>query len=155
MTPANEPAPEALDVTEAPDVTEATGAIDSLAWIFVRQRRLLSVRTRGKRKFYLPGGKREAGESDVAALCREIREELGVELDPWSFSLFAVLDERADGFADGRRVHLTCYTARHRGELVPGREIAEASWLTTADAAVCPPAGHRVLGMLRDRDLID
>ncbi|MFI5563818.1 hypothetical protein ACIA2T_31425 [Amycolatopsis japonica] len=48
--------------------------IDSLAWIHVRDRRLLSVRTEGKAKFYLPGGKREPGEGDVAGLCREIRE---------------------------------------------------------------------------------
>lgn len=48
--------------------------IDSLAWIHVRDRRLLSVRTAGKAKFYLPGGKREPGEGDVAGLCREIAE---------------------------------------------------------------------------------
>ncbi|WP_222853731.1 hypothetical protein [Fodinicola acaciae] len=51
-------------------------AIDSLAWIHVRDRRLLSVRTRGKDKFYPPGGKREPGESDVAP--RPGRESLSV-----------------------------------------------------------------------------
>ncbi|KAA9157181.1 NUDIX domain-containing protein [Amycolatopsis acidicola] len=124
--------------------------IDSLAWILVRDRKLLSVRTEGKDKFYLPGGKREPGESDVAALCREIREELGVRLDPMTFSLFTVLDEEADGFADGRRVHMTCYTAEHEGTLSPQREIAEARWLDTGDAALCPPAGRRVLSLLNE-----
>lgn len=90
--------------------------IDSLAWIHVRDRRLLSVRTTGKTKFYLPGGKREPGEGDVAGLCREIREELGITLDPLSFRFFAALEEQADGFADGRLVRMTCYTAAHEGD---------------------------------------
>ncbi|MFC3456456.1 NUDIX hydrolase [Amycolatopsis speibonae] len=129
--------------------------IDSLAWIHVRDRRLLSVRTEGKAKFYLPGGKREPGEGDVGGLCREIREELGVELDPRSFRFFAVLNEQADGYADGRRVRMTCYTAEHHGEPAPGREIAESAWLSSADAHRCPPAGRRMLGMLADADLVD
>ncbi|AIG75646.1 Hypothetical protein AJAP_13825 [Amycolatopsis japonica] len=129
--------------------------IDSLAWIHVRDHRLLSVRTEGKAKFYLPGGKREPGEGDVAGLCREIREELGVELDPLSFRFFAVLNEQADGYADGRRVRMTCYTAEHRGEPVPGREIAESAWLSSADAHLCPPAGRRMLGLLADAGLVD
>jgi 8-oxo-dGTP pyrophosphatase MutT (NUDIX family) len=129
--------------------------IDSLAWIHVRDRRLLSVRTTGKTKFYLPGGKREPGEGDVAGLCREIREELGVELDPLTFRFFAALEEQADGFADGRLVRMTCYTADHQGEPTPSREIAEAAWLTSVEAPACPPAGQRVLRMLAEAGLVD
>lgn len=136
-------------------VDDVSSVIDSLSWVLVRDRRLLTVRTRGKEKFYLPGGKREAGESDVECLCREIREELGVELDPRSFRLFAVLDELADGYTDGRRVHMTAYTAHHRGELTAGWEIAEIAWLTSAEADRCPPAGRRVLGMLAQQGRID
>ncbi|WP_199434557.1 NUDIX hydrolase [Qaidamihabitans albus] len=129
--------------------------IDSLAWVHVRDRRLLCVRSEGKRKFYLPGGKREPGESDVAGLCREIREELGVELDPLSFSLFGVLEEQADGFADGRLVHMTAYTASHRGTPRPRGEVAELGWLSSAEAGHCPPAGRRVLRMLTEAGRID
>ena len=39
--------------------------------------RVLLVRKRGTAAFMQPGGKRDAGESDVAALSREIVEELG------------------------------------------------------------------------------
>jgi 8-oxo-dGTP diphosphatase len=48
------------------------------------RRLLVQQRSPGKRRALLwefPGGKVEAGESDVAALQREAREELGVELE--------------------------------------------------------------------------
>jgi 8-oxo-dGTP pyrophosphatase MutT (NUDIX family) len=37
---------------------------------------ILSTRSRDKDVYYLPGGKRELGETDVQTLVREIREEL-------------------------------------------------------------------------------
>jgi 8-oxo-dGTP diphosphatase len=43
---------------------------------------LLLVRKRGTISYILPGGKPERGEDDVAALCREIDEELGCRVDP-------------------------------------------------------------------------
>ena len=39
--------------------------------------RVLLVRKRGTTAFMQPGGKRDAGEDDAAALMREIGEELG------------------------------------------------------------------------------
>ena len=140
---------------DAPTSETHNGAIDALAWILVRDRKLLSVRTKGKDKFYLPGGKREPGESDVAALCREVREELGVTLDPLTFTLFAVLDEQADGYPNGRLVHQVCYLADFTGDLKPQAEIAELDWLTTADTDRCPLAGRRMLEVLREAGALD
>lgn len=141
--------------TSTGTVLWVTSAIDTLAWVLVRDRALLAVRANDKRKFYLPGGKREAGESDVAGLCREVREEVRVELDPMSFSLFTVLDEPADGYEDGRRVHMTVYTATYHGQLSPGAEITELAWLTSAAADCVPPAGQHILRLLRNADRID
>jgi 8-oxo-dGTP diphosphatase len=52
------------------------------ALVLVRDRRLLMVTARGRDVLYLPGGKREAGETGEDALARETREEVGLELDP-------------------------------------------------------------------------
>jgi 8-oxo-dGTP diphosphatase len=46
--------------------------------------RLLLVRKRGTTAFMQPGGKREPGEDDLAALARELREELGCGIVPGS-----------------------------------------------------------------------
>lgn len=128
--------------------------IDALAWVHVRDGRLLVVRTEGRDAFYLPGGKRESGESDVRALGREISEELGVTLDPESMSLVTVVTDVAHGQADGRRVRMACYSARFVGLLEPGAEIGELSWLSASDADRCAPAARRVLAELHDRGLV-
>ncbi len=54
--------------------------IDKLAWLTFKDQQLLCARSHGKAIYYIPGGKREAGESDEAALMREIEEELSVTL---------------------------------------------------------------------------
>ena len=44
--------------------------IDKLAWIYIQDKRILSTRSKGKDTYYIPGGKREAGETDHEALLR-------------------------------------------------------------------------------------
>jgi len=62
--------------------------IDNVALVHIHDRKLLVARSRGKDRWYLPGGKREPGESDEETLTREIREELSVEMasppEAWS-----------------------------------------------------------------------
>ncbi|HEX3791455.1 MAG TPA: NUDIX domain-containing protein [Pseudonocardiaceae bacterium] len=132
--------------------------MDVLAWVRVGERRLLTVRTTGKDLFYLPGGKREPGESDPIALAREVGEELGVRLEPTSLRLFDVVTDMAHGFANGRRVRMTCYLADQvdrAAEPVVGAEIAELAWLTSVDAERCAPAARQVLRGLANQKLID
>ena len=58
--------------------------IDKIAWIYLKDRKILSTRSKGKDVWYLPGGKREPGESDRETLIREIIEELSVSLLPYT-----------------------------------------------------------------------
>lgn len=138
--------------------TEPAEALDVLAWVVVREGRLLQARTRGQDLFYAPGGKREPGESDVAALCREVSEELGVALDPTSLTLVTVITAAAVGAAAGRTVRMACYAADPQKRSPPPRpcgEIAEIAWLTTADRSRCAPADQILMDQLSGRGLMD
>ena len=130
-------------------------AIDKLAWIYVRGRRVLSTRTRGRSLFYLPGGKREAGESDTQALEREILEELQVALDPATIRPFGVFEAQADSHPEGVRVCMTCYTAEPIGSPAPAAEIEEMRWLDSSGAAISSPVDKIILDRLTELDLID
>ena len=54
--------------------------------------RVLLVRKRGTSAFMQPGGKRDTGENDVAALSREIAEELGCRVTINSAQALGVFD---------------------------------------------------------------
>ncbi|CAH0535100.1 hypothetical protein VST7929_02761 [Vibrio stylophorae] len=111
--------------------------IDKLAWLAIEDHKVLCVRSYGKDLFYMPGGKREAGESDTQALVREINEELSVDLAPNSLSLYGVFEAPADGKAADITVKATCYFASFEGELAAASEIEELAWLGYADLPHC------------------
>lgn len=107
--------------------------IDKVAWLRIEDGKILGTRSRGKDVFYLPGGKREPGESDVETLVREVREELTVAVDVDSAVPAGVFEAQAHGHASGVTVRMTCYTADYDGTPAPSNEIAELAWLTYAD----------------------
>lgn len=116
-----------------PLVMDTRPVIDKVAWIHLSDGAVLSTRTRGRDVYYLPGGKREPGESDLDTLSREIREELDVTIDEPGAALFGVFEAPAHGHPDGVVVRMTCYTAPYTGVLRACNEIEEMVWLTYAD----------------------
>jgi 8-oxo-dGTP diphosphatase len=104
--------------------------IDKIAWLHLHNGRVLSTRSRGKDRYYLPGGKREPGETDTQTLLREIWEELTVALDPASLQLRGVFTAPAHGHAPEVLVQMTLYAATYTGTLQPAAEIEEVVWLT-------------------------
>jgi 8-oxo-dGTP pyrophosphatase MutT (NUDIX family) len=103
--------------------------IDKLAWIHLRDGKILSTLSRGKDTYYIPGGKREAGESDWQALQREIREELSINLIESTLKPAGVFHAQAHGKAEGVIVRMTCYSAEYEGEINAASEIEEVVWL--------------------------
>src|SRR6478736_4370891 len=103
--------------------------IDKIAWIEIKNKVILSTKSYGKDKYYIPGGKREAEETDEQTLCREILEELNVTIDRNSINYFGVFEAQAHGHAEGVLVKMTCYTATYSGELKVSAEIEELRWL--------------------------
>ena len=71
--------------------------IDKVAWIQLENGRVLGARSIGKDIYYLPGGKRDTGESDVETLVREVREELSVEIDATSAEHIGTFEAQAHG----------------------------------------------------------
>jgi 8-oxo-dGTP diphosphatase len=128
--------------------------IDKIAWIHLQDGRVLGTRSAGKDTYYLPGGKRELGESDVETLVREIREELSVEIDAMSAEHIGTFEAQAHGHSSGVTVRMTCYTASFTGELAAASEIEELAWLTTADVDRISPVDRIIFAHLESTGLL-
>ena len=129
--------------------------IDKLAWIHLQNKKILSTRSKGKTKFYIPGGKREQGESDEAALIREIKEELTIDLIPNTINFFGNFQAQADSHAEGIQVLMQCYAADFKGTIAAAAEIAEVAWLTNQDRDKISPVDQLIFDELVKQDLID
>ncbi|BFT71956.1 NUDIX hydrolase [Paenibacillus sp. P36] len=110
-----------------------TTFIDKIALIRIVDGQILGTRSKGKELYYLPGGKRDPGETDTETLIREIEEELSVHIKPETVAHFGNFEAQADGKAEGIVVKMACYTADFDGELSPASEIDELEWLSYKD----------------------
>ena len=125
-----------------------SGTLLVVAGALVRDGRLLLARRLEEDPlagfWELPGGKVEAGETPEAALAREWREELGVEVESASSWTFA------SGAPNGRHVTLLVYLIRAlQGEPTPVG-VAEVRWTTPEEAARLPllPADRPIVERL-------
>lgn len=129
--------------------------IDKVALIFIKDRKFLGTLSKGKDRFYFPGGKRETGETDEETLIREIKEELSVDIIPETISYYGTFRAQAHGKPEGTMVKMTCYTAGFEGNLEPASEIEKIVWLTSKDVRTVGPVGVLIMNDLKNRNLID
>lgn len=109
--------------------------------------RALLVRKRGTTSFMQPGGKRDAGESDEAALTREIDEELGCQVIADSVRRLGEFVCPAAN-EPGRDVKAVVYAVEVSGDIRPAAEIDEIIWVDPAQ-----PDGRLLAPLTRDHVL--
>jgi 8-oxo-dGTP diphosphatase len=114
---------------------------------------LLCRKKRGTSLLILPGGKREAGESSLECLERELREELGdvkaVSPDFIGVYVYAAAEP-------GKTVRIELYRAELEGEARALSEIAELVWFGVADdrALLAPSLAEMIFPDLIARGIL-
>src|SRR5690242_9439102 len=103
--------------------------IDKLAYIYLKDGKVLSSRSRNKDTWYIPGGKRDGNETDQEALIREVEEELAVKLHPETITYFGTFEAQAHGKPEGTVVRMTCYEGKFDGEMQPSAEVEEIAFV--------------------------
>ncbi|RXM52571.1 MULTISPECIES: NUDIX hydrolase [unclassified Chryseobacterium] len=146
-----------LDQNKSPNDKQATQPkiIDKLAWIELKDKSILSTKSFGKDKYYIPGGKREAGETDEQALIREIEEELNVTVDSNTLNYIGTFEAQAHGHAEGIIVKMTCYTGQYSGELKASSEIEEIKWLNYSNKDKISEVDQLIFDYLYSNNLLE
>ncbi|MBI2641704.1 NUDIX domain-containing protein [Candidatus Roizmanbacteria bacterium] len=132
--------------------------IETIALIHITDRKLLLARSRGKKAFYMPGGKRDRDEDQHATLIREVKEELQVKLDPSTLTFYGVFEAEAYGKAEGVLVRTFCYTGKYIGRLSHGSEVEEIGFFSHKDyfgKEDTAPAVRLIFKDLKSKGLIE
>jgi 8-oxo-dGTP pyrophosphatase MutT (NUDIX family) len=127
---------------------------DKLAFIYIKDKQILMTLSKGNDTYYIPGGKRELGESDLEALSREVMEELTVELVPESVKHYGTFEAQAHGKPLGTIVRMICYQADFNGELEPSSEIQDLAYYTYAQRDIVGPVDQLIFDDLKVKGLI-
>jgi len=122
--------------------------VDKIAFIEIKNGQILSTKSKGKTKYYIPGGKRESGETDEQTLIREIVEELNVQIDQTTIQYVGTFKAQSDGAKEGVVVKMTCYKATYKGLMKPSSEIEEIRWLNYKDLDIISEVDKKIFQFL-------
>ena len=140
-----------LDALAAAAARRARDVVQVVGAAVVDGNRVLAAERSGgpyDGRWEFPGGKVERGESELSALVREVREELGVDVVPPAFLGEVVLDGAVGGGLPGESTMRVWWARIAGGELV-AREHAQLRWVAVdgledldwipADRPLLPP----------------
>jgi 8-oxo-dGTP pyrophosphatase MutT (NUDIX family) len=126
--------------------------------LIIRDRKLLLAFSKNKACFYLPGGKIDQGESSKTALCREIREELGISLEEDDVEFYTHISAPAFGEQNGVIMEQDCFFIHRPVTPVAAAEIGDIGYFTLGhylNEIKQAPGALQVLKKLKADNLID
>ncbi|MDX6014768.1 MULTISPECIES: NUDIX hydrolase [Shewanella] len=125
--------------------------LQSVAWLHEKNAEVLCVKSKGKDKFFIPGGKPEPGETLEQALTRELKEELSIELQQSTICYRFSITDKAFGL-ENTELTMHCFSAGFSGNINSAAEIESQEWIGIADMAKCAPAAQQAIARLLDCD---
>ncbi len=126
--------------------------------LVVKNKKLLLAFSKNKQCFYLPGGKIDAGETAAEALCREIAEELNVQIRPSDLEYYTHISAPAYGETAGIIMEQDCFLINHSIYPQPVAEIGAIKYFSLQEYLLQPnqaPGAVMILEQLTAAKLID
>jgi 8-oxo-dGTP pyrophosphatase MutT (NUDIX family) len=126
--------------------------------LIIQNRKLLLAFRKNKRCFYLPGGKIDKGETAISALCREIAEELNINLNEIELQFYTHISAPAYGELNGTIMEQDCFLIDKPVKPVAASEIGELKYFSLKEYLDEPnkaPGAAMILKQLKKDNLVD
>jgi len=126
--------------------------------LIIQNRKLLLAFSKNKQCFYLPGGKIDTGETAAGAVCREVAEELNIDLDEKDLKFYTHISAPAYGEENGTIMEQDCFMTNKEVNPVAAAEIGALNYFSLKEYLAEPnkaPGAVMVLQQLRADDIID
>src|SRR3990167_6191953 len=98
--------------------------------IIIKNNMILLVKGKGWPELWTPGGKIEDGENEEDTLKRELKEELGLELQTMQFFKKYFME---NPYSKGDMTETKCFLVKVKGEPKPNQEIESFVWYSIRD----------------------
>jgi 8-oxo-dGTP diphosphatase len=128
--------------------------IRRVSFVCIKNRKLLVALNEGKSKWYTPGGRVEDGETDEEALCREISEELGIQISTDSLRFYKVLTGTADEKTKDD-LKVLSYFGSLNADPEPKSEITKLNWFSSKDKHLLSPVAQDLFASLYTDGLVN
>jgi 8-oxo-dGTP diphosphatase len=121
----------------------------------IKNNRLLMQEEEDEYHYVLPGGRAEDGEGAIQALCREIKEELGVELEIPTLQFIGGFEDVAADRED-IMIHVDLYKGEFFGQVKPCSEVIRLVWLDKNDnwSRTTPVTQNKIMPFLIKKRLL-
>jgi 8-oxo-dGTP pyrophosphatase MutT (NUDIX family) len=126
--------------------------------LLLKDRKLLLAFSNNKQCYYLPGGKIDEGETAAQALCREIAEELNVQLQPNDLQFYTHISATAYGEAKDVIMEQDCFFTSKEINPIAAAEIGALHYFTMQEylqQTNTAPGAVMILQQLKEADYID
>jgi 8-oxo-dGTP pyrophosphatase MutT (NUDIX family) len=104
--------------------------LNTAGLLVIKNKKLLLAFSKNKQCFYLPGGKKDKNETAKQALCREIAEELNVQLTEDDLEYYTHISAPAYGEATGTIMEQDCFLLKREIQPKAAAEIGELRYFS-------------------------
>ena len=126
--------------------------------LIIQDRKLLLAFSKNKQCYYLPGGKIDKGETAASALCREIAEELNIDLRENDLKYYTHISAPAYGEKEGTIMEQDCFMIDNSVSPVAAAEIGELNYFSLQEymnETNKAPGAVMILKQLKTDNLVD
>ena len=136
----------------------STLSLPTAGALIIKDRKLLMTFSRNKKCYYLPGGKLDAEENSVAALLRELQEELDITLSESDIQFETHITAPAYGEPSGTMMEQDCFMILCAVDPRPTAEIGGLKYFRLTDYLLeeqQAPGAVMILTYLKQKAIID